>query len=116
GRPGGGRGIVVVVADVGATGGDESRHAAKGAPAQALARNLGEEALDEIQPGRPGRGEVEMKPRVVREPRLHRGMLVCAVIVENEMDVPAARRLPSGRVQEGDELSVRVAGLTAIDQ
>src|SRR2546430_6169060 len=56
-----------------------------------------------------------MKPRVVREPRLHRGMLVCAVIVENEMDVPAARRLPSDRVQERDELRVRVVGLTAID-
>ena len=36
-------------ADVGANGGDERRHAAKGAPAQALARNLGEEALDEIR-------------------------------------------------------------------
>ena len=40
---------------------------------QALARNLGEEALDEIEPGGTGRGEVEMKPRVLGEPRLHRG-------------------------------------------
>src|SRR5438093_12508566 len=79
GRPDEGPRIFVVFTDVGANGGDESRHAAKGAPAQALARNLGEEALDEIQPGRPGRGEVEMKPRVVREPRLHRGMLVCEI-------------------------------------
>jgi len=57
-----------VGADVGANGGDEGRHAAERAPPQALARNLGKEALDEIQPGRAGWGEVEMKPRVVREP------------------------------------------------
>jgi hypothetical protein len=46
---------------------------------QACARDLGEEALDEIQPGGSGRGEVEMNPRVLREPRLHGGMLVRAV-------------------------------------
>src|SRR5439155_19864069 len=71
--------------------------------------------LDEIQRGRAGRGEVEMKPRVVREPRLHRGMFVRAVVVENEMDVLAAGRLPIDRVQERDELSVRVVRLTPLD-
>ncbi len=52
-------------AHVAANGGDKRRHAAEGPPAQTLARNLGEEALDEIQPRGPGRGEVEMKARVL---------------------------------------------------
>ena len=54
-------------ADVAANGGDKSRHIVEGAPAQALAGDLGEEALDKIQPGGAGRGEVEMKPRVLGE-------------------------------------------------
>jgi len=40
-----------VCTDVGANGGNERGHAAKDAAPQALARELGKEALDEIQPG-----------------------------------------------------------------
>src|SRR5258707_8642604 len=102
-------------ADVAANGGDEGGNTAERATAQALAGELGEEALDEIQPGGASRGEVKMKSRVLREPRLHRGMLVGAVVVENEMEVVTARGLPIDRVQERDEFGVGVARLTPLD-
>src|SRR5262249_28654782 len=99
--------------DVAANGGDQGRHAVEGPPAQALAGDLGEEALDEIQPGSASRGEVEMKARVRGEPCLHRRMLVGAVVIENEMDILAPRGLPIDSVQEYQELGV--ARLTALD-
>jgi hypothetical protein len=104
-----------VFADVAPNGGDEGPHAAERASAQALAGDLSEEALDEIQPGGSGRGEVEMKARVFREPRLDQGMLVGAVVVQNEMDVLPARGLPINRVQECQEFAVGVARLTPLD-
>jgi peptide/nickel transport system permease protein len=102
-------------ANVGPNRRDKGRHAAKGAPAETLAGDLGEEALEEIQPGRSGRGEMEMNPRVRQEPGLHRRMLVGAVVVENEMEVLAARGLPIDDVQERNEFGVGVARLTPLD-
>ena len=102
-------------ADVAANGGDQGRHTAKGSAAQALAGDLGEEAFDEIQPRRPGRREVKMKPRVLREPRLDRRMFMSAIVIENEMDVAPTRGLPINGVQEHNELGVGVARLTALD-
>jgi hypothetical protein len=42
-------------------------------------------AFDEVQPGRAGGREMEMKPRMANEPPAHARGLVGAVIVENEM-------------------------------
>ena len=43
---------------------------------------LGEEALDGIEPGAGGRGEVEGEARVPGEPGLDLGVLVGGVVVE----------------------------------
>jgi hypothetical protein len=88
-------------ADVGANRRDERRHAAEGAPAEALACDLGEEALDEVQPGGAGWREVEMKSRVLRESGLDHRMLVRAVVVENQMDCLATRVLVDRRAPTG---------------
>src|SRR5215510_14961845 len=84
-------------------------------PRRRLARDLGEEALDEVQPGRTRRGEVEMKAWMGGAPRLNHGMLVRSVVAENEVDGLPARGLPLDQVQEGDELGVGVARLTPLD-
>src|SRR5216683_2342864 len=86
--------VLVVFAYIGANGSDESRHAAEGSATDPFARDLGEEALDEVQPRGPGRGEVEVKPRMLGDPRLHGRMLVGAVVVQDQMDVPPAGGLP----------------------
>src|SRR5258705_4910688 len=110
-RPDEGTGVFVVFADVGTNRGDESRHTAEGAAPDAFARDLGEEALDEVQPRGPGRGEVEVKAWVLAHPGLHGRMLVRTVVVQNEMNVPPPGCLPIDLVQEGEEFGVRVAGL-----
>src|SRR5262249_57373906 len=79
--------VLVVISHIGTNRGDERWDAAEGAAPDPFARDLGEEAFDEIQPGGPRGSEVEVKPRVIDHPRLHRRMLVGAVVVQNEMDV-----------------------------
>jgi len=48
-------------------------------------RDLREEPLDKVQPGRGRRREVAVEARVLGEPRLHLGRLVGCVVVEHEM-------------------------------
>ena len=57
--------VLVVFAHIGANRGNERRNAAEGAASDPFARDLGEEALDEVQPRGPGGGEVEVKSRTV---------------------------------------------------
>src|SRR5262249_9003055 len=101
--------------DVATDRGDQGRHAAECPAPQTLARNLGKEAFDEIEPRRSGGREVEMKARVRGQPGRHGGVLVSAIVIENEMDVLPARRLAIDHVQERDELAVGVARLTALN-
>src|SRR5713101_7776425 len=107
-------GVLVVFADVGPNGGDEGRHAVEGATPDPFPRDLSKETLDEVQPRGPRGSEVEVKPRMIDHPGLHSRMLVRAVVVEDEMDVPPGRRLASDLVQEGEEFGVRVAGLARV--
>ena len=51
-----------------------------------------EEAFDEIDPRRVGRGVVEMHTRVPREPPLGGGVLVNIQIVEDDMEIAAWKR------------------------
>src|SRR2546425_13247854 len=102
-RPDERAGMLVVFAHVGTNGGEEGGHAAEGATPDPFSRDLSKETLDEIQPRGPRGREVEMKPRMVDHPGLHSRMLVRAVVVQDEMDVPPGRRLPSDLVQEGEE-------------
>jgi hypothetical protein len=50
---------------------------------------------------------------MLREPRRHRGMLMRAVVVKNEVEVLTARRLLIG--QERDELGMGVPRVTPLD-
>ena len=62
--------------DVLVNGGDEFRDAAKDAARQAIGRDTAEEALDHIEPGGGGRGEMDVKARMLLQPFLDLGVLV----------------------------------------
>ena len=79
------------------------------AAADALCRDLGEEALDEVQPGRAGGCEVQLEPGMLLQPGLHLGRLVGGVVVENQMDVARFLHGPVDPAEEGQELLGAVA-------
>ena len=56
-------------------------------------RQPGEQSLDGIEPGARFRGEVENEARMPRQPGLHLGMLVGGIVVEDDMNDLADRRL-----------------------
>src|SRR4029077_9198397 len=68
-----------------------------------------------IEPGRRGRGEVEVEPRMPFEPGAHLGMLVPGVVVDDQMQFPAGRGLEVDLVEETDEFLVSVASHTLAD-
>ena len=72
-------------------------------------RELGEEALDGIEPGGRCRREVEMEPWMALQPCLDLGVLVGRVVVDDEMDVPVLWGLAIDLVEEADELLMPVA-------
>lgn len=79
-----GPGVYIVLVEVIT---DRFGDAGKGAAPDTLHRSLGEEALDEVEPLRAGRRQVEMEAWMLREPGLHHGRLVRSVVVEHEVDV-----------------------------
>ncbi len=72
-------------------------------------RELGEEALDGIEPGGRGRREVEMEPWMTLQPCLDLVVLVGRVVVDDEMDFPVLWGLAIDLVEEADELLMSVA-------
>ena len=68
---------------------------------------LGEErepALDEIEPRRAGRREVQMEARALGQPAPDHRRLVRAVVVEDEVDVEVRGHVRLDRVEELAEL------------
>ena len=69
-------GLVVPVGDPGADRGDEVADVAVAAAFDPLCRQLGEPALDQVEPGAVGRCEVERETRVAYQPALDRRRLM----------------------------------------
>jgi len=76
---------------------------------------LGKKALDRVEPGGRGRGEVELKALVPSEPGANLGMLVPGVIVDNQMHVLLSRGLAIDRIEEADEFLVPMAAHALAD-
>ena len=76
---------------------------------------LGEEALDGVEPGARGRREVEGEARMAVEPGAHLRVLVGGVVVEDDVDGLAGRHLGLDGVEEADELLMAVALHVAAD-
>ena len=81
----------VVFGQVAVDGGLQVDERMEDAATEAAAGELGEEALDRIEPGCRGRGEVERPARMPGQPSSDFGVLVAAIIVEDHMDQLAGR-------------------------
>ena len=75
------------------------------AAANALGGDLGEEALDEVQPGRAGGCEMQLEAGMLFQPGLHLGRFVGGVVVENQMDVARFLHGSVDAAQEAQELA-----------
>src|SRR5260370_3778551 len=76
-----------MVVEVFLDGGFEFGDAFEDAASDAFGSDAHEEALDLVEPRRRCWGEVHMKTGMLLEPRLNLGVLVCGVIVGNQMHV-----------------------------
>ena len=57
------------------------------AATDAISGDLGEEALNHVEPGRRGRGEVQVEARMCPEPALYRRGLVSGIVVDDQMKI-----------------------------
>ena len=78
GGPGEGLGVVVHFGEVSFAGGLEIDDALERTSLEPLSGQFGEEALDGVEPGCRGRGEVEMEPRMPFQPGANLGCLCVA--------------------------------------
>src|SRR5512145_2319800 len=83
--------------------------ASEGAAANRLVGDQRKEALDEIEPGRVRGHEVHVPARPCGKPSLDSGMLVRAVVVQNQMHLQIAWHGLLDVTQEPEELLVTMA-------
>ena len=108
--------VLVALVEIGLDVAHQLRHRAEAARTDHVCGQVGEEALDEVHPGRRGRREVGLEARMAGEPRLDLGMLVGGVVVLDQVDVETLGRLAVDLLQEAQPFDVRVALLRARDQ
>ena len=95
--------------------GDQVWHAREDPSANALARNLTEPPLNEIQPRGTRRGKMQMKSGMFCQPLFDIGMGVGPVIVQDQVQNHLARRVSVDGAQELQELLVAMAWVTGPD-
>ena len=96
-------------------GGLQLGDALEDAAADSLAGDLGEEALNEVQPGRRSRNEVQLEAWMPLQPRLNFLCLVRRVVVDDEMEIEMLGYGPVDLLQEPDEFFGAMAGQTFAD-
>lgn len=85
------------------------RDAAEDAAADGVVGDAPEEALDLVQPGGKGRGEVEAEALMPGKPGFDLGMLVGGVVVDHQLQGELLGRVAIDRAQEAQELLVAVS-------
>src|SRR5438309_2163004 len=83
---------------------DELAYAAEGAPADALARDLREVALHEVEPRGARGGEVQVESGMLVQPLVDHRVFVRAVVVHDQVQVQALGGLGVEHLQERQEL------------
>ena len=86
-------------------------HRVEGAAADGALRDQPEPAFDLVQPGGIGRGVVQVKARMTREPGFDSGMLVRAVVIDDQVHVEIPGNFALDVTQESEELLMSVARL-----
>ena len=109
GGPGEGLWLLVVLGEEAVDGGLEVDDGVEDAAFQPPLRQLGEEALDRVEPRAGGRREVEGEALVAFEPGAHLGVLVRGVVVEDDVDGLARGNLGVDGIEEADELLMAMA-------
>jgi hypothetical protein len=99
----------VVVVEEAVDGGLEVGDGSEDATLEAALGQDGEKALDGVEPGGRGRGEVECPAEMARQPSPHDGMLVDGVVVEDRVDCLAGGDLAFDGVEKANELLMPVA-------
>ena len=113
--PSEGFGIGVVLIDEGGDVGFQVGDAAMDAAAYLLVGDQGEEPLDLVEPGRAGRGQVDVPAGPLGEPGTdHRG-LVGGVVVHDQVDIEVLGHVGLDLVEELEELRCPVAGEALAD-
>ena len=115
GGPEEGLGIIVGLVDEAVDGGLELGDGAEDAALEPTPGKLGEKALDGVQPGARGGGEMEGPARMTAEPGADLGVLVGGVVVDNGVDDLAGRDGTVDGIEEADELLMPVALHVAAD-
>ena len=103
-RPNEGTRRLVGDGEVVSNGRFERAHAAVGAPLDLFLGQQSEPPFDEIQPRGTGRREVEVEPRVTRQPATHPRGFVRAVVVEDQVHVQVGRDGAVNRLEELEKL------------
>ena len=98
-------GVVVGDVDVAQDGVLEFAGAAKDTASELFLGKGSEPALDEVEPGRTGWGEVEVKARSLEKPTLDDLGLVGLIVVEDEVDVEIAGDGSINGVEEFSKLN-----------
>ena len=80
----------------------EGSDAAKAPATDHLSGDFSEEALDQVEPRRGSRGEVQMKTRMAFEPGEHFGMFVSGGVVTDEMNIKLSGHLTVYLAQESE--------------
>jgi hypothetical protein len=115
GGPSEGLWVVVGLVEESVDGSLEIDDRAEDTALQASLGELGEKALDGVEPGGRGRGVVEDEARMAPEPGTDLGMLVRGIVVQDDVDDLANRHLGLDGVEEADELLMPVPLHTAAD-
>jgi hypothetical protein len=108
-------GVAIVFGDVVEDGLAQMGHRVEAAAADSLGGDLGEPALDLVEPGGVGRYKMQMEARIALEPAHNRGGLVRGVVVQHQMHLPAGRNACVYGLEEMQELLMSVAGMALAD-
>jgi hypothetical protein len=82
----------------------------KDATSNQVAFDLAEPQLDLVEPGRVGRGEVEVDPRVVFKELADQAGLVSREVVEDDVNLLSGRTLGNDFFEKGNKVLAGVAG------
>ena len=90
---------------------EQLRHAAEAGPRQRLLAQVAEKAFHQVEPGRTGRGKMQVEARVTRQPGVDLGMFMGGVVVDDQVEFDPGGRFLLDLPQKVQPLAVGVAPL-----
>ncbi len=102
-------GILIMHSDVLLDSRDQFGHAAEDAARQTVGRDAAKVALDHVEPRSGRRREMDVKARMLLQPRLDLGMLVRGVVVADQVQLLVLGRLAVDLAQEVEPFDMAMA-------